>query len=246
MSPRADQPPRRGVEPRRGASRDVPAADERDDDKGRGFGGIGDARAYTPRGRTVAERDQRTRSPRAGRNADPFRPALQVLDGGQPAARGGGRAPDEPEAPPRSRGRLKDEPEAPPRSGGRLKDEPEAPPRSRGRLKDEPEAPPRSRGRLKDEPEADSRAGWPGEREGRSRSPQRRQDDTDSRRGRPAQRGRRTDPEAELDRADARPAGRERPVPRAGRIREPEPARARAATPTLACGTRFPPPRRGR
>src|SRR3954470_12809188 len=99
MSPRADQPPRRGVEPRRGASRDVPAADERDDDKGRGFGGIGDARAYTPRGRTVAERDQRTRSPRAGRNADPFRPALQVLDGGHPATRKRGRVRDEPEPP---------------------------------------------------------------------------------------------------------------------------------------------------
>src|SRR4051794_40307492 len=173
MSPRADQPPRRGVEPRRGASRDVPAADERDDDKGRGFGGIGDARAYTPRGRTVAERDQRTRSPRAGRNADPFRPALQVLDGGQPAARGGGRAPRAPPPGPPLGAPAGARPaagggagapggrEAPPRPRGRLKDEPEAPPRSRGRLKDEPEAPPRSRGRLKDEPEADSRAGWP-------------------------------------------------------------------------------------
>ncbi|AGL15523.1 peptidoglycan glycosyltransferase [Actinoplanes sp. N902-109] len=50
----------------------------------RGFGGIGDARAYTPRGRTVRETDQRTRSPRAGRTGDPFRPALQVLDGGRP------------------------------------------------------------------------------------------------------------------------------------------------------------------
>ena len=36
----------------------------------------------------MAERDQRTRSPRAGRTADPFRPALQVLAGGQPRGRG--------------------------------------------------------------------------------------------------------------------------------------------------------------
>ena len=99
MSPRADQPPRRDLEPRRGASRGrTPAeedaderADGRADDSRRGFGGIGEARAYTPRGRTVAERDQRTRSPRAGRNADPFRPALQVLDGGQSGGRGRGR-----------------------------------------------------------------------------------------------------------------------------------------------------------
>ncbi|HET6533295.1 MAG TPA: penicillin-binding protein, partial [Actinoplanes sp.] len=85
MSPRADEPPRRGQQPRRGASRDgAPAGDEQ---ASRGFGGIGEARAYTPRGRTVAERDQRTRSPRAGRTTDPFRPALQVLDGGEPAGR---------------------------------------------------------------------------------------------------------------------------------------------------------------
>ncbi len=150
MSPRADQPPRRGSEPRRGASRDdAPRGASRDEtsrgasreetsrrvsrdetsrgasrdvtargasredgprggsrelapeladgDRRRGFGGIGEARAYTPRGRTVAERDQRTRSPRAGRTADPFRPALQVLDGGRPRARRrGGPATDEP------------------------------------------------------------------------------------------------------------------------------------------------------
>ncbi len=83
-----DTPPRRGSQPRRGTSRDVPPEDERTGKQSRGFGGIGDARAYTPRGRTVAERDQRTRSPRAGRTSDPFRPALQVLDGGQPARRG--------------------------------------------------------------------------------------------------------------------------------------------------------------
>ena len=85
MPPRADDtPPRRGDRSRRGTSRDLPADDTGTGTSGRGFGGIGDARAYTPRGRTVAERDQRTRSPRAGRTTDPFRPALQVLDGGQP------------------------------------------------------------------------------------------------------------------------------------------------------------------
>jgi cell division protein FtsI (penicillin-binding protein 3) len=85
VPPRADGTPRRGQEPRRGASAEPPAEGAgRDDDRSRGFGGIGDARAYTPRGRTVREGDQRTRSPRTGRNADPFRPALQVLDGGRP------------------------------------------------------------------------------------------------------------------------------------------------------------------
>ncbi|XVV14608.1 penicillin-binding transpeptidase domain-containing protein [Actinoplanes sp. CA-131856] len=95
MSPRADDtPPRRGAQPRRGTSRDLPDEGEDTGGKSRGFGGIGDARAYTPRGRTMAERDQRTRSPRAGRNSDPFRPALQVLDGGRPR-RGGRPEPDE-------------------------------------------------------------------------------------------------------------------------------------------------------
>nr|WP_296072708.1 penicillin-binding transpeptidase domain-containing protein [uncultured Actinoplanes sp.] len=91
MPPRSDDTPRRGVQPRRGTSRDLPpetgTGDDDDAGRGRGFGGIGDARAYTPRGRTMAERDQRTRSPRAGRTTDPFRPALQVLDGGAPPRR---------------------------------------------------------------------------------------------------------------------------------------------------------------
>src|SRR3954467_6175351 len=93
MSPRADDTPRRGAQPRRGTSRDLPVEEA---EEKRGFGGIGDARAYTPRGRTLAERDQRTRSPRAGRNTDPFRPALQVLDGGRPQR---GRRPAETEPP---------------------------------------------------------------------------------------------------------------------------------------------------
>ncbi|XVU27393.1 penicillin-binding transpeptidase domain-containing protein [Actinoplanes sp. CA-054009] len=111
MSPRADDtPPRRGAQPRRGTSRDLPEEGEDTGGKSRGFGGIGDARAYTPRGRTMAERDQRTRSPRAGRNSDPFRPALQVLDGGRPR-RGGRTEPDEAED--------ADTPEIPEQPGGR-------------------------------------------------------------------------------------------------------------------------------
>ncbi|WP_305786328.1 penicillin-binding transpeptidase domain-containing protein [Symbioplanes lichenis] len=94
MTPRDDEPPRRGREPRRGAS------SEEGRESGRGFGGIGEARAYTPRGRTVREGDQRTRSPRAGRTNDPFRPALQVLDGGR-SARDRRRGEDTP--PPRQR-----------------------------------------------------------------------------------------------------------------------------------------------
>ncbi|MET8045909.1 penicillin-binding protein 2 [Micromonospora sp. NPDC005215] len=64
------------------------------------MGGISGARAYTPRGRTV--RDERgtppravgaeqRRTPRSTRSGDPFRPALQVLDGGRAAARAGRR-----------------------------------------------------------------------------------------------------------------------------------------------------------
>ncbi|MEV6816877.1 penicillin-binding protein 2, partial [Micromonospora sp. NPDC051296] len=58
-----------------------------------GLGGISDARAYTPRGRTIREgaapagagRVEQRRTPRSSRSQDPFRPALQVLDGGRSA-----------------------------------------------------------------------------------------------------------------------------------------------------------------
>ena len=109
MPPRADGTPRRGQEPRRGASPELPPDDGsgRDDDRTRGFGGIGDARAYTPRGRTVREGDQRTRSPRTGRNTDPFRPALQVLDGGRPVRDHGAEPGIDEEPPVQRRGRGK-------------------------------------------------------------------------------------------------------------------------------------------
>src|SRR3982750_4354051 len=86
MPPRNDDTPRRGEQPRRGTSRDLPDEGRGTEATGRGRGGFGngDARAYPPRGRALAERDQRSRSPRAGRTTDPFRPALQVLDGGRP------------------------------------------------------------------------------------------------------------------------------------------------------------------
>ncbi|MEE6260651.1 peptidoglycan D,D-transpeptidase FtsI family protein [Plantactinospora sonchi] len=81
---------------------------------GAGFAGISDARAYTPRGRTVrdtpelsrryrsnpgdpvevtgrragtADPGQGRRTPRSSRSGDPFRPALQVLDGGRAGTR---------------------------------------------------------------------------------------------------------------------------------------------------------------
>lgn len=50
------------------------------------LGGIADARAYTPRGRTVRESAEQRRVSRATRSSDPFRPALQVLDGGRSGA----------------------------------------------------------------------------------------------------------------------------------------------------------------
>ncbi|MDG4788769.1 penicillin-binding protein 2 [Micromonospora sp. WMMD1102] len=108
MTPRSDEPRRDASVSRRGSSRS-PRDGERDTEPGRrsaagqggrsGLGGISDARAYTPRGRTVRDNPElrRTpgavsgadpaprarRTPRTGRSADPFRPALQVLDGGR-------------------------------------------------------------------------------------------------------------------------------------------------------------------
>ncbi|MFI6757807.1 peptidoglycan D,D-transpeptidase FtsI family protein [Micromonospora sp. NPDC050417] len=128
MSPRSDEPRRDGSASRRGASAAGPeretgarsagrdtggrgasrdggarngtrgAADEGD----AGLGGISGARAYTPRGRTVRDAPELRRTPRSTRSADPFRPALQVLDGG---GRGGAaRTRREPTPPADSRG----------------------------------------------------------------------------------------------------------------------------------------------
>lgn len=112
MPPRSDEPRRDGSASRRGSS---PADSERDtggrgtgrDTGGRGtgrdlggrssprggdvdgepgLGGISGARAYTPRGRTLRDAPELRRTPRSTRSADPFRPALQVLDGGRTGA----------------------------------------------------------------------------------------------------------------------------------------------------------------
>ncbi|MFV2019765.1 peptidoglycan D,D-transpeptidase FtsI family protein [Micromonospora sp. LOL_023] len=80
MADRSDPPPRRDPPgSRRGGGR--PGTDANRDASG--LGGIADARAYTPRGRTVRESAEQRRTGRAERSRDPFRPALQVLDGGR-------------------------------------------------------------------------------------------------------------------------------------------------------------------
>ncbi|WP_430779964.1 penicillin-binding transpeptidase domain-containing protein [Actinoplanes sp. G11-F43] len=135
----------------------------------RGRTSIGDARAYTPRGRTVAERGRVPRD--SGRNADPFRPALQVLDGGDGApraTRGRGRATEQPPAQrdseqPRARSRAKETDE--PRTRGRAKDSDE--PRTRGRAKDTGE--PRGRGKARETAEPRSRSTARDREDGRTR-----------------------------------------------------------------------------
>ncbi|SCL16047.1 peptidoglycan synthetase FtsI [Micromonospora nigra] len=109
MPPRSEEPRRDATGSRRGSSRATGgrAAGARG---GEAAGGISGARAYTPRGRTIREesagqagtgraeqqdrpgRAEQRRTPRGStRSADPFRPALQVLDGGRAAARSGRR-----------------------------------------------------------------------------------------------------------------------------------------------------------
>ncbi|MFI7077263.1 penicillin-binding transpeptidase domain-containing protein [Micromonospora sp. NPDC049903] len=94
MPSRSDEPRRDATGSRRGSSRNGGVSGERGGEPG--VGGISDARAYTPRGRTVRDgggRTEQRRNPRTSRTQDPFRPALQVLDGGRSAAtRGGARA----------------------------------------------------------------------------------------------------------------------------------------------------------
>ncbi|MGS2619166.1 penicillin-binding protein 2, partial [Micromonospora sp. LZ34] len=102
MPPRSDEPRRDATGSRRGSSRaNGGRGTERSAEPG--VGGISDARAYTPRGRTIregaarADRDERVarpeqrRTPRSTRSGDPFRPALQVLDGGRTGATRAGR-----------------------------------------------------------------------------------------------------------------------------------------------------------
>ncbi|WBB67270.1 penicillin-binding protein 2 [Micromonospora sp. WMMD812] len=100
MPPRSEDPRRDATGSRRGSSsRDGGGrgADPRTGEPG--VGGISGARAYTPRGRTIREEHgglprtggaaggaEQRRSPRSTRSGDPFRPALQVLDGGRAGA----------------------------------------------------------------------------------------------------------------------------------------------------------------
>lgn len=93
MPPRSEEPRRDATGSRRGSSR---GAEPREP----GVGGISDARAYTPRGRTIREGGgaartgggtEQRRTPRSSRSGDPFRPALQVLDGGRTGATRAGR-----------------------------------------------------------------------------------------------------------------------------------------------------------
>ncbi|SBT44705.1 peptidoglycan D,D-transpeptidase FtsI family protein [Micromonospora auratinigra] len=93
MPPRSEEPRRDATGSRRGSSR---GAEPREP----GVGGISDARAYTPRGRTIREGGaaartgggaEQRRTPRSSRSGDPFRPALQVLDGGRAGATRAGR-----------------------------------------------------------------------------------------------------------------------------------------------------------
>ncbi|MFU8872545.1 peptidoglycan D,D-transpeptidase FtsI family protein [Micromonospora sp. SL4-19] len=100
MSPRSEEPRRDATGSRRGSSRGGRGADSRSGEPG--IGGISDARAYTPRGRTIREGGgaartgagggaEQRRTPRSSRSGDPFRPALQVLDGGRAGTTRAGR-----------------------------------------------------------------------------------------------------------------------------------------------------------
>ncbi|WP_328418884.1 penicillin-binding transpeptidase domain-containing protein [Micromonospora sp. NBC_00389] len=100
MPSRSDEPRRDPKGSRRGSSRDTNPTDGEPRAGEPGMGGISGARAYTPRGRTIREERgsparsggaEQRRTPRSTRSGDPFRPALQVLDGGRAAARTGRR-----------------------------------------------------------------------------------------------------------------------------------------------------------
>lgn len=111
MAQRSSEPRRGAQVPRRGSSRGAEASGAEDRAQitggkgaagGQRLGGISDARAYTPRGRTVREAPELRRTPRNNRSTDPFRPALQVLDGGRPTSElRGARRGAEPESAPR-------------------------------------------------------------------------------------------------------------------------------------------------
>ncbi|RKN50788.1 peptidoglycan D,D-transpeptidase FtsI family protein [Micromonospora endolithica] len=100
MPPRSEEPRRDPTGSRRGSSRATGGRSGEPRSGEPGVGGISDARAYTPRGRSIREgggreepaaRGEQRRTPRSTRSGDPFRPALQVLDGGRAGSRAGRR-----------------------------------------------------------------------------------------------------------------------------------------------------------
>ena len=150
MAPRADDDtPRRGEQPRRGSSRDLPGEEHTDDPREgrRGRSSIGEARAYTPRGRTVAERGRPPRD--SARGGDPFRPALQVLDGGESGqrTRGRGRPAEQPPAP-REKDRASETPRERPREREKPRERVREREKPRERVRDEPRERVRDRDRA--------------------------------------------------------------------------------------------------
>ncbi|MGA3563916.1 penicillin-binding transpeptidase domain-containing protein [Melissospora conviva] len=110
MAPRSDEPRRDPPGSRRGSGRGGNRTGQQP--SGEPGRGISDARAYTPRGRSLREAAEQRRTPRTSRSGDPFRPALQVVEGGRAeggsdTARRAGRrpAPVEGDRPPAQRTR---------------------------------------------------------------------------------------------------------------------------------------------
>ncbi len=110
MAPRSDEPRRDPPGSRRGSGRGGNRTGQQP--SGEPGRGISDARAYTPRGRSLREAAEQRRTPRTSRSGDPFRPALQVVEGGRAeggsdTARRAGRrpAPAEGDRPPAQRTR---------------------------------------------------------------------------------------------------------------------------------------------
>ncbi|MET7422899.1 penicillin-binding transpeptidase domain-containing protein [Dactylosporangium sp. NPDC005555] len=103
-------------------------------------GTMSEARRYTPRGRSV--RDASVEHGGTGRG-DPFRPALEVLQGGRTdtGRRAAGRAADSPRTPRDAAGRATDSPRTPRDAAGRATDSPRTPRDAAGRTTDSPRTP---------------------------------------------------------------------------------------------------------
>ncbi|GAA2517297.1 peptidoglycan D,D-transpeptidase FtsI family protein [Pilimelia columellifera] len=118
--PRSSEPPVDGGDPPRRAPRR----------------GLGDARSYTPRGRALREQPRSgSADGPSGRSADPFRPALRVLDGGEARSRSGRAAPKPSDDEPRGAGRRVAAPRGAARAAATATDRT---PGQRGRAADSP------------------------------------------------------------------------------------------------------------